>query len=472
MNSPAPVATNTTPAAVVTPSAATSSIRAGELQFVIKPSGVGNYSGWQVQILQAGNIWGFKPFTSRKLNASESLSVALYPGSYFVKVLLNGRDEQAYGVLISSGSISTIEVDVGYFSNDITLYNNPADQSHAYKYVIYKQPIDLMFDPVTIVLPGDLIGKYEGPRVGQTPTGEGLFRIFRQTGHKYKGLDLIATIPDAKAEDGHLSGELIFTDGRAVDGKMDANYNLPEGTTARWPDGSVFKGQYLGPEPSNGTLTLADGTVWTGPMQGKAPQGPGTLIRPDGTRIEKAPGGDIARYNGKFPCTDANGTAGSCYFFKGQATDAETYAQKQADEEMRQKAIAEANAAKAEEERKKKEARKNQSANSSSASSGADGCSKVSGTFEADQGLSRLTFESSGKGHLWQHTYGGTTSYTFDIDFRYKGTRNSMRFDYGPGTYKDASGRVVKRVNIAGGGSSCTYNGRSISINGKEYIRR
>ncbi|HEY9568619.1 MAG TPA: hypothetical protein VIR38_11050 [Thalassobaculum sp.] len=46
-----------------------------------------------------------------------------------------------------------------------------------------------------------------------------------------------------------------------------------------------------------------------------------------------------------------------------------------------------------------------------------------------------------------------------------------MRFDYGPMIYKDASGRVVRRMTVAGGDAECGYDGRILVIGGVPYTR-
>jgi hypothetical protein len=99
------------------------------------------------------------------------------------------------------------------------------------------------------------------------------------------------------------------------------------------------------------------------------------------------------------------------------------------------------------------------------------GCTDVAGEFTADGGLSRLTLDGAGNGHMWQQTYGGADVYTFDVDFRYRGTRTGMRFDYGPGVYKDAAGRVTDRKTIPGGDADCAYDGRTLVIDGKPFAR-
>lgn len=100
-----------------------------------------------------------------------------------------------------------------------------------------------------------------------------------------------------------------------------------------------------------------------------------------------------------------------------------------------------------------------------------DGCTDVEGEFTADGGLSRLTFDGAGNGHMRQQTYGGADIYTFDVDFRYRGTGTGMRFDYGPGVYKDASGGIVNRTTIPGGDADCAYDGSTLVINGKPFTR-
>ena len=107
-----------------------------------------------------------------------------------------------------------------------------------------------------------------------------------------------------------------------------------------------------------------------------------------------------------------------------------------------------------------------------SATVAAADCSRVGGNFVADGGKSRLQLDGAGNGHMWQETYGGSQVYTFDVDFTYSGTRDAMRFDYGPAIYKDASGREIQRQNIPGGDAQCAYDGRTVTINGKPFAQQ
>jgi len=107
-----------------------------------------------------------------------------------------------------------------------------------------------------------------------------------------------------------------------------------------------------------------------------------------------------------------------------------------------------------------------------SAASPGGGCAGVQGKFTTSTGLSRLSFDAGGSGSLWQQTYGGAATYTFDVDFRWRGSADSMHFEYGEAVYRDAGGREMQRRPLPGGSASCSYDGRELAIGGVRYFRQ
>lgn len=466
-----PLSFGSTPAASTqTAAPATASVLAanpsapGSILFVIKPSQVGNYYGWQMELRAAEQNKGFKPFITNSLNEGYVLRTDLWPDRYWLRVLLRGDVELNQWIDVQAGETRVVVVDIGFLMNDITvLARNSPDLATAQQ----TPPREVLsvaqtYDPLNIVLKVDLVAKYNGPRKGDTPYGEGEVTLLDKTSE-------IGKMPQAVVQNGRLTGDIVFKDGRTTTARLDESYSFPEGTRTSWPNGTHFEGRYYGVSPTYGTMTWPNGARWTGPIADDRPSGSGQATTPDGTVFEKVPGMNASLYNGAYPCTLAGQAPGTCYFVNGEqlASEADYLARLERVKREAEAATAVA-AAKAAEKQANSQS---QPAAAPSASQPIDGCTYVEGEFGADAGLSKLTLDGRGSGHLWQQTYGGATTYTMDIDFTYSGTRNSMSFNYQPAEYRDASGALLRTIPVPGGTGDCDYDGRNLTINGKVYTR-
>ena len=418
----------------------------GTFHFILSPSGSGNYYGWQIQMLAAEGSAGFRPFLSAPMQAGQSLRAELWPGRYRVRVLLLDGVERDEWIEIVSGRPTVVFVDIGFLANGIDVVSgDEAQRLVAASYPFHDLPVATRFDPLTIALRPGWFGRYHGPQRDGAPVGQGRLDIL-------EGDREVAVIETATVEAGRFVGMPSFTDGRRVDGPMAPDYTLPDGAITTWPDGRRFQGRYDGLSPQEGHLTYPDGTVWEGWMEQDEPAGNGQMSLTDGTTISGVSGIDVNRFDGAYACSTPQGVATTCYYFEGQRiATAEAY---EGMVTARDSALAAADEPVVE-----------------PATAPIDGCTPVEGEFTADGGLSRLTFDGAGQGHMWQRTYVGTELYTFDIDFKYDGTRAGMRFDYGPGIYRDAAGQEVERKTIPSGDSDCAYDGSVLIINGKPFTR-
>lgn len=456
----APAADAPAPAAAVAPA---DPYAPGALHFILSPSGSGNYDGWQIQVLAAEKSQGFRPFLSQQMGEGQSLRAELWPDRYRVRVFLMGEVERDEWIAVAAGRATVIHVDIGFLSNSIDVVSG----AEADPRIAQAGPpsrnlhVGQTFEPLTVELRPGWTGRYEGPQRDGRPVGQGWLSLMEN------GTE-VAVIDTATVADGHFVGTPSFADGRQVDRAMGPDHALPDGTVTTWPDGRRFEGRYDGLSPREGRLSYPDGTAWTGRIAGDAPSGPGQLTLADGTVIADAPGIDTTGFDGAYECRSPQDGATTCFYFEGVRIAAAPDYMAKVNE--RNQALAAA--------APPPEPVSAPPPSSAAAATAAptpapaiDGCTHVAGEFTADGGLSRLALDGAGNGHMWQQTYGGTEVYTFDIDFRYSGTRNGMRFDYGPGIYKDASGQVVDRKTIPGGDADCAYDGRTLVINGKPFTR-
>ena len=442
------------------------------------PGLYGAYCCWKIQFVAAENVTGFRPFITDRMTADNSLSAELWAGRYRVRLILEDRVEYDGWIEIGAGETKVLYADIGFAGETYTVETGSDAERRLRETGQPKREFRILqtFGPLTVTFGGGLEGRYFGPRRGGEPAGHGKLTVY-QVDTK------VAEIPDSRVTDsGTFEGTPQFTDGRTVDVDWTVNDGVPDGALTTFPDGQTFVGSYQGTEPSSGTLTYSDGTAWTGPVGNRTPAGIGTVTLPDGSKIANAPGLDTASFDGAYPCTSATGKAGTCYFIDGEkiASEAAYNARREEARKANEAAIAEMEQAQfAEIARLAEEAAKADKATQAAppppppapAAPQIDGCKYVEGKFVADGGLSKLTIQASGRGHLWQQTYGGTEVYTMDIDFTYTSTRDSMDFNYEPAVYKNAGGAVMRRINVPGGTAKCTYDGRSLTINGKVYSK-
>ena len=502
--STAPSAASTLPTNAVRPA---NPNEAGSLHFILSDTGWGNYSGWRLQVLAARTTKGLNPLLSSPMVAGEHLKLSLWPDSYRVRVLLNDEVHNEMWVNVLPGQPTVIYVDIGLLSNHIVLLQGEEALHRIDKVAAPTRMLNLSqtFAPLPVALRGPTQGRWHGPRQNNQPIGTGRLDLYRD-GHK------IGSVDPAQADENGITGTPEFEDGRFVEGQWQL-VGLADGSTTRYPDGKQFTGQYEGAEPASGELRLPDGRRWNGRVSDNEPAGPGQLTLPDGTVIQEAPGIDTKTLDGVYSCITPAGRNTECFWYEGQrlpsraeyerrvAASQVTQARELSERATRtatrsgtdpmgmsglQASIA------ALEKNNSDTTKKSPAVNSSGTAhtpveafnkpprpaqpttteKPISGCTSVQGKFTTSTGLSRLSFDAGGRGSLWQQTYGGARTYTFDVDFRWKGSADGMHFDYGEAIYRDAGGREMQRRPLPSGSAKCSYNGRQLIIGGVSYTKQ
>lgn len=467
VGTPAAVQQTATPAAVAPPPSVNISAPSS-IFLAVKPSLVGTYFGWQMDIIANERNAGFKPGSTLPVGDEQGVRVDLWPDRYRVVVRSRGRVEMDRVIELGAGETKMINVDIGFVYDNATLVDDQelirAAQAVTAWYVL---PASKFYDPVEIPLQKDLTAHFDGPRTGDMPYGEGAATL-------YENGTLVGTINEASFENGRLKGEIQFTDGReTTTAELDENNSLPDGTETRLPDGRHFKGGYKGISPAKGILSYPDGTRWDGEVARFNPFNSGRVTLPDGRVLDDVPGIDLATYDGAYSCRRPGGAAETCYFAKGKPLANEAEYQAHLAQEKRDTEIAAEATRQAEIRRQAEAAREAEERRQAEAAAAPkiDGCTFVEGEFSTSSGLSKITLDGRGSGHLWQQTYGGGATYTMDIDFSYSGTRDSMSFTYRPAEYRDSSGKLMQTIPVPGGTASCSFDGRNLRIDDQVYSR-
>lgn len=493
----APDARAATPLAKVPARPGPSDPRApGYLYFVIADQQSRNAKGWRIQVTAAAAQQGFMPFLSTAMGAGMYLKAQLWPDRYQVRVLAQGPLYDAW-VPVEPGAATVVHVDPSSGAISV-LQGEAAEQvlaplGQAARELRLRQT----YQPLRIAMPAGLEGRYYGPREGNKPTGRGQLDLFQRQ-------ERVATVDEAAAdEQGRFTGQPVFVDGRKVDGALGQDNGLEDGVTTEYQDGRIFKGRYEGVEPREGTMRYPDGTAWTGVFEQGEPVGEGSLRLADGTVILKAPQPDAAELDGVYECVMPNGRKGQCRYFEGERIVSSADYTRRVEGRRRARAAAEQAALPPPSSQQQTvEESQPRAPDAPAAASGAkpaahppaaaapapapeqappqapamtqsgSGCGRVNGQYATSTGLSKLTFDGRGRGHMWQHTYGGARSYTFDIDFRYSGSHDSMRFEYEEGIYRDSGRNVLSRQKIPGGSASCSYDGHVLNIGGTKYFKQ
>lgn len=449
----------------------------GSLHFILEDTGWGDYHGWRIQILSAKFNKGFKPLLSAVMQAGEHMQADLWPDHYHVSVTLGDKPVYDGFVQIKAGQPTVVFVRISMLRNKVdVLEQEEAAQEAGSSVPTRKIGIRQTFNPLPVMLIPGITGRYEGPRENNAPADKGRLTL-------YKGDERIAVVEEAVVqEDGKLAGEPVFDDGRQIEGYDIASGEVPPDTTTRYKDGREFHGAYEGMGPKEGVMNYPDGRRWTGSFKDDAPQGSGSLGLADGTNIEGVPGMDTSAFDGSYDCVLPQGRKTSCHYFEGERiASAVEYkkkvgwrsssladAVKQAEElaaVAAEQAVPQASPA--------VPAPPAAPAVSASASPAPpDGCSALNGEFATSSNLSRIRFDGNGRGHFWQATTGGSTRYFFEVNFAYRGERDSLQFTYDEAVYKDAGGRVIRRQPMPGGSSACAFNGRVLNIGGTEYLKQ
>ena len=444
----------------------------GKIYFRISTEGDSRRSDWYVKILAAQTTAGLRPFSSPHMTDGEGLQVSLWADAYHVVVILSGREVFNDWITVTPGETVFVYLTIGAFGGNVVVYEGAEADPWLVQYGPPQRDLTpgQLFDPLRVALIPGWTGLYFGPRNGFAPLGEGRLHIF-------EGAQEIAVMDPATVRSGHFYGIPVFLDDRTVFGTLDITYTYPDGTVSSWPDGRRFFGRYYGLNPLEGEMTLPDGRRWKGKIKSGEPDETGDYSLVDGTLVFQVPAIDIGKLDGIYDCVTPDGVTQKCYFFEGDWVPSPKDYQDKVDDrdgvtppppppppppplptpepppepEEDEVVVVPAPV---------------------DPVPVVNGCTRVEGDFTADAGYSKLNFDGNGSGHMWQRTYGGLEVYTFDIDFAYRGTQDSMRFDYtSPAIYKDLSGTVLRTIDVPGGDSTCAYNGRVLTINGKEFVR-
>ena len=437
----------------------------GGIAVIIKPSSVGDYYGWHLQIPSAKSNQSFKPIYTDMVQAGYTYRINLWPDQYRLRVMLRNNAELDQWITVKAGEMRVVLVDVGFVFNDITVVplDDPRNVNAMMIHGNENISVTDAFNPVNIPITGEQVAVYYGPRDNDMPYGKGPATI------REGGID-IAESPEVTIENGKPTGDVVFKDGRIVEPAPGKYMQIPEGARTEWPDGRRFSGQYDGLAPEKGTMSFTNGIEWNGMIGRNWPAGEGQVTYPDGTIIDNVAGIDSKQYHGVYPCRKPGQDAGNCYFINGQqiASEAEYIARM---EQVKRDAEIAATQAAAKKAASEAQATAPASSPSGSSSPTVDGCTYVEGKFTTSSGLSKLTLDGRGRGHLWQQTYGGSTTYTMDIDFTYSGSRNSMSFNYQPAQYRDASGTLLRTIPVPGTTTQCSYDGKELNVNGTVYFK-
>lgn len=456
---------------------AASKLRWGVLSFQIDPNGpTPDY--WNIFFTGSTDNPNFKPFSGTMLSAGQRQIAQLWPGTYMIRIEHHGVLMFEGPIVVEAGMMVLIEGKYGYFKNTI-------EQSSQAIYVEMLPPanktatIGNLYAPIVLQRGNGWQFEYRGEQSrGEIPTGgKGIVGI-RKEGEE------IVKITKADIQPTEISGTFILPDGGETEGRIDRETIefTPSGKT-KWIDGKTFEGDYEAGVPKSGTLNMPDGTQWEGSLDKSEPDGKGRLTQKDGRWLDLENYDDLASLTGTVPCGSGSGTTSTCSYFHGREVASESELNKLIAEDKR---LAEIERQKREEQRKaemaaaaaaaeaQRKAAAEQAAHEAAMPQKADDCTTATGTFSADGNLTTYTMNGSGSGsgHFRQFTYGGGAQYQFDIDFRFDTTPDSITFQYDEGIYRDASsGAVLQRTSIPGGSARCSFNGRILTIDGKEFVQ-
>ncbi|MBO9507509.1 hypothetical protein [Thalassospira sp. A3_1] len=441
--------------------------------------GGGGPSGddWYLFVYPTANTQNFVGVNGPMLTIANTHSVQLWPGDYRVIVRHNTVDKFDKVVTISAGETLRLTGEYGYFSNSVESERFPFYNENQLLLATVLNRAEDIFLPVVVAWSGQWKFEFFGPQLNGEVNGPGPVRISKDGNEE-------ARIIEAEVTPESITGTFELSDGGRFEGSFDqSEFRLDPSPIVKWKNGETFEGTFDVVVPKSGKLTRRSGSVWEGEIAKGNPTGKGRMTAPDGHWVEYDNYEMKENFIGLRPCGSVSQPDGTCPYYKGKelASEAELNAkiaedkrlaeiERQKREEQRKAQMAAAAAA-AEAQRK---AAAEQAAREAAMPQKADDCTTATGTFSADGNLTTYTMNGSGSGsgHFRQFTYGGGAQYQFDIDFRFDTTPDSITFQYDEGIYRDASsGAVLQRTSIPGGSARCSFNGRILTIDGKEFVQ-
>ncbi|MDG4720797.1 MULTISPECIES: hypothetical protein [Thalassospira] len=474
--------TKTTPPASTstkkpTATLAASKLRWGVVSFRVDANGpTPDY--WHIFFTGSTDNRNFKPFSGTMLSPGQRQIAQLWPGTYTIRIEHDGVVMFDGPIVVEAGTMVLIDGKYGYFKNTIeqssqTIYTEmlpPANKTAT---------LGTLYAPIVLQRGNGWQFEYRGEQSrGEIRTdGKGIVGI-RKEGEE------IVKITKADIQPTEISGTFILPDGGETEGRINRETVefTPNGKTT-WITGKTFEGEYEAGVPTSGTLNMPNGTQWQGWLDKSEPNGKGRLTQKDGRWQDIENYDELASLTGTIPCGSGSGTATTCSYFHGKEVASASELNKLITEEKRLAEIErqrledkrlEERAARAALEEARNIAAAEQAAREAAAPKKVDDCTTATGKFTADGDLTTYTMngQGSGSGHFRQYTYGGSAQYQFDIDFRFSTTANSISFQYDQGIYRDASsGAVLQRTSIPGGSANCRFDGRILTIDGKDFLR-
>jgi len=448
----------------------------GALSFQVDPDGLmPDY--WNMYVTGSTDNRNFKPYSATMVAPGQRHVAQLWPGNYQVRVEHDGVIVFNGPVSVDAGTMVMLDGEYGLFKDTIkqtsqTLFSDAFPLANK---IIH---IDMLYGPIVIQRGDGWQLEYRGEQSrGEIRTdGQGIVGI------RKKGEEIVK-ITKAEITPTEISGNFILPDGGETPGSINREtMDFKPNDITRWGNGKTFTGDYDAGVPKSGKLTQRSGSYWEGGVRGDKPIGTGRYTNTDGSWVEYSDYANRDTYVGLRDCGPSANVKTTCAYYKGEklASEAElnhkiaegkrlAEIERQRIEDKRLEELAAAQAL----AEARDLAKSLQAANEAAAPQKRDDCTTATGTFTADNGLTSydMNGSGSGSGHFRQRTYG--SEYQFDIDFYFNTSANSISFDYGEGIYSDAgSGAILQRTSIPNGSASCTFNGRVLTIDGKEFVKR
>ncbi|MFV1852583.1 MAG: hypothetical protein ACMZ66_18020 [Thalassospira sp.] len=457
------------------PKLAKSKLPWGVLSFQVDPDGLmPDY--WNMYVTGSIDNPNFKPYSATMVAPGQRHIAQLWPGTYRVRVEHDGVIVFEGPVNVDAGTMVLLDGEYGLFKDTIKQTSQPQFVD-ILPYADKTIQIDKLYGPIVIQRGDGWQLEYRGEQArGEIRTdGQGIVGI------RKKGEEIVK-ITKAEITPTEISGTFILPDGGTTPGTLNREtMDFKPNKITRWGNGKTFTGEYDAGVPVAGKLIQLSGSFWEGKVIGDNPSGKGRYTNTDGSWVEYSDYANRDSYIGLRECGTSANVQSTCAYYKGEklASEAELNAKIAEDKRLAElerqrledKRIEELAAAQAFAEARDL-AESLQTANEAVAPQKRDDCTTATGTFTADNGLTSydMNGSGSGSGHFRQRTYG--SEYQFDIDFYFNTSANSISFDYGEGIYSDAgSGAILQRTSIPNGSADCTFNGRVLTIDGKEFVK-
>ena len=448
--------------------------------------GGGGPSGddWYLMVYPTQNTRNFVGVRGMKITLSQIHNVQVWPGDYVITVFHNSTSKFEQTVSISAGEMFRMTGEYGYFFNTVKTERLPIYDENVLEFANRTSRLTENFLPVIVEQQGNWQFQFHGPQINGEVAGHGPVTVL------HDGKEA-ATIADAVISPTEITGTVKISDEGVYEGRLNRQkFEQAPRTKVKWPSGKTFEGTFDVVLPKSGKLTQPSGSVWEGDVEKSLPTGKGRYTNTDGSWVEYDNYETRDSYIGMRNCGTNPDIEETCAFYKGEKLASEAdlndrLAEIQRQEEAEQQRLAEqqraqqvAAAQAAEQAAIAAEAQRKAAAELAAKQpvipQKTDDCTTATGTFSADGDLTRYTMNGSGSGsgHFRQFTYGGAAQYQFDIDFRFSTTANSISFQYDEGIYRDASsGTVLQRMSIPGGSANCSFDGRTLTIDGKQFVR-